>query len=149
MLRSFHSRRAVFLTLLFAATGCGKSGLVPVKGVVKLNGQLLADASVMFIAQDEGGKDATGYTDGNGVFHLSTYKPGDGAMRGKYKVVVQTAARSEGPPAGSQEDAQKRTADPNKSPPPLIAARFSQPDLTILTQQVPANGDVVLDVKSE
>lgn len=137
------------ILLIVAATGCGKGGMVPVKGVVKLNGQPLAHASVMFIAQDEGGKDATGTTDENGVFQLSTFKPGDGALKGKYKVVVQPAAVAEGGAAQSQEEAMQGSSKQPKPPSVVVAPRFSMPDQTVLVQEVPVKGDLILDVKSE
>jgi hypothetical protein len=143
------SRSLLIAILLFVNAGCGKSGPVPVKGTVKLDGQPLAHASVMFISQDEGGKDATGTTDANGVFHLSTFKPGDGALKGKYKVVVQPTAVAEGGAAQSQEEAMQGSAKSPKPPSIIVAPRFSQPDQTILVQEVPTKGDLVLDVKSE
>src|SRR5947209_1784177 len=143
MLRSLSVRGALVFAILMASSGCGGKA-VSVTGTIKLNGQPLPDASVIFIAQDDGGKDAHGYTDANGVFRLADVKPG------KYKVVVQAAARSDGPAAATQEEAQKGAAAAALAPQkPLIAARFSQPDQTVLIQEIPANGEIVFDVKSE
>ena len=148
MIRSTIIRLGWLPVLLIVVAGCGKGGPVPVRGTVKLNGQPLADASVLFIAQDPGGKDATGFTDANGEFRLSTIKPGDGALPGKYKVVVQPTTQSDAPVAATQAEAQQASVKPNV-PTVIIAPRFSQPDQTILEQVVPTKGDIVLDVKSE
>lgn len=126
--------------LLIVSNGCSRP--TSVKGTVKLDGQPLPDASVIFIAQDEGGKDARGSTDSNGVFRL------DGVMPGKYKVVIQAAAKFETPAAATEEEAQ-RIAPASTPQKPLIADRFSQPDKTVLEQEIPAKGEIVFDVKSE
>lgn len=148
MLKTSAFRFGICALLFAGANGCGGSGPVPVKGIVRLNGEPLAHASVTFIAQDEGGRDATGTTDAKGVFQLSTFKPGDGALRGNYKVVIQAATVVEGS-AATQEEAMRAKSKPLADPKSRVAPRFSQPDQTILVQVVPANGDVVFDITSE
>ena len=92
-------RRLIALAAVLAAAGCGRgSGPVPLRGVVKLDGQPVANAAVVFVAQTPGGRDAYGSTDANGAFRLTTTKPDDGALPGKYKVVIQPA----GPGGGQQ-----------------------------------------------
>ena len=91
-------RRACWLGLLFV-TGCGSSDSFPVEGTVKLDGKPLAGVTVQFIAQDPGGRDANGTADAEGVFRLSTTRPGDGVLPGKYKVVIQPARASARPAA--------------------------------------------------
>jgi hypothetical protein len=89
-------RRLVFSAMLLVATGagCGPSrpGLLPVDGVVTLDGKPLAEASVVFQPAG-GGRPATGVTDANGRFKVGTFKPRDGALPGAH---VVTVARSEG-----------------------------------------------------
>jgi hypothetical protein len=143
-------RRACGAVLALAAglaAGCGGTSLAPVRGVVKLDGSPLADASVEFIAQDQGGRDASGFTDANGVFTISTFKPGDGAMPGKYKVVIQPTAAVEGPPAASMEEAQKGLSRA-RSKAPSVPEKYTRPDQTPLTQDVPPAGEVVIDLTS-
>src|SRR5262245_18076613 len=109
-------RHLVMLAAVLAAAGCGQgSGPVPVRGVVKLDGQPVANAAVVFVAQAPGGRDAYGSTDANGVFRLTTTSPDDGALRGKYKVVIQPA----GPGGGSTpfDDTGKPPAARPKAPP--------------------------------
>jgi hypothetical protein len=139
--------------LLLVAGGCGGKGPVPVQGTVKLDGKPLAGASVQFIARDEGGRDATGTTDANGVFRLSTFRAGDGALPGKYKVVVQLPAPTQGgAPAATQSEAQQGQVagqQEAKAPPIVIPPCYSQPDQTTLEQTIPASGEVVFDLKSK
>ncbi len=138
-----------FGLVLLASAGCGSPpGLVPVKGTVTLDGKQLATASVQFVAQDPGGRDATGTTDEDGVFTLSTLKPGDGAIPGKYKVVIQASTPVSGPPAASMEDAQKSARD--KAPRGItLPDRYTRPDRTVLWQDVPASGPVVFELTSK
>jgi hypothetical protein len=139
------------LALLMGA-GCGGGGApapVPVKGTVTLDGKPLADATVQFVAQDAGGRDATGTTNAEGAFALSTVKPGDGALPGKYKVVIQPPAPvNGGAPAASMEDAQKGVRDKSARGIPL-PDRYTRADLTVLTQDVPAAGPVVFELTSK
>jgi hypothetical protein len=134
--------------LLVGAAGCG-GGVVPVKGTVKLDGKPLAGASIQFIAQDPGGRDATGSTDADGVFQLSSFRAGDGALPGKYKVVVQLPATSQGgAPAATPAEAQQGGTGGSKSP-LTLPGRYSQPDQTTLEQIVPPTGEVVFDLQSK
>jgi hypothetical protein len=68
--------------------GCGgDQGLAPVKGRVLLDGQPVERAAVMF-EPESGGVPATGVTDSNGEFSLTTTGRGVGASLGKNGVSV-------------------------------------------------------------
>ena len=142
-------RQSLALAAVLAAAGCGGgSGPVPVRGVVKLDGQPVANAAVVFVPQTPGGREAYGSTDANGAFRLTTTKPDDGALPGKYKVVIQPA----GPGGGSTpfDDTDKRPAPAPKAPPgPRIPAKYTAAGQTPLTQDVPPSGDVVFDLRSK
>src|SRR5262249_36834431 len=76
--------------LLFTGSGC-KGGIKPVKieGSLKWeNGSPVAGADVKFLPVQEDGKVAYGTTGNDGKFELTTENFGDGAMPGKYKVIV-------------------------------------------------------------
>jgi hypothetical protein len=135
---------------LLPAAGCGKGETVPLRGTVRLDGRPLAGATVYFIAQDPGGRDALGSTDADGVFRLSTLQPGDGAFPGRYKVVVQPAAGDTGVVAATPAEAMQASGAGRKPsrPPVSIPPRYSQPGQTILVQDVPAKGDVVFELQS-
>ncbi len=71
------------------ATGCGdgRPKLYTPNGVVRLDGKAVAGASVTLFPK-AGGRTASGVTDGNGSFTLSTYAPNDGVAAGIYIAVV-------------------------------------------------------------
>lgn len=127
--------------------GCGKSGPVSVRGVVKLDGQPVAGAAVTFVAQDPGGRDASGATNEKGEFELSTTKPGDGVLPGKYKVVIQPPG--EGGGSTPFDDPEKPVAKPKAPRGPRIPVKYTNPATTPLTQDVPPNGEVVIDLQSK
>jgi hypothetical protein len=81
------------LASLVVLPGCGKS-LAPVKGRVTWKGQGVKEAAVSFnpvpsSEEDRApGKPATGFTDDEGNYVLSTFKPYDGALVGQHKVFI-------------------------------------------------------------
>ena len=148
----FQGNLRVCVILLIVAGGCSRgSKTIPVQGTVKLDGRPLANASVSFIAEGSGARDAFGCTDAEGVFHLSTLKSGDGALPGKYKVTVQPVAQAE-PSVVFKNVQEAMTVSTQKqyhrrrslSPP-----RYTDPGQTVLVQEVPANGDVVFELQSK
>jgi hypothetical protein len=157
--------RALALALAVAGVSCGGGPkLHTVKGTVKLDGEPVPGATVTFIpdtTKSSGGRQATGVTDDSGAFRLETFKPGDGAMAGEYKVAVQygdpvTAAATMPAMKEGQsmkdawEAAQKGQKELSKKKPKyVIPAKYSDPAKTILTQKVPADGPVNLDLQSK
>jgi hypothetical protein len=79
---------------LVVLTGCGRQSMAPVKGRVTCNGQPVREAATTFspIPKTEDdkypGKPAAGFTDADGMYELSTYKPLDGALVGRHRVTV-------------------------------------------------------------
>lgn len=61
--------------------------MVPVRGVVTLDGKPIEGAAVLF-APREGGRPAIGRTDERGDFRLQTVTSDDGALRGEHVVTV-------------------------------------------------------------
>lgn len=88
---------SICLVLLFV-TGCGggddRPSVYPVKGKLTVGGSPLADALVTFIP--ESGPSAIGKTDSGGVFTLTTFEAGDGAVAGNHTVVVSKTEGGEG-----------------------------------------------------
>jgi hypothetical protein len=84
----------VFLVATLLSGGCGNTNLAPVKGRVTCNGKPVAEAMITFApfpkseGDREAGKPATGFTDDEGNYELSTYKPYDGALIGKHNVTI-------------------------------------------------------------
>src|SRR5262245_13856277 len=149
---------AVALALLIAGPGCG-GNLVKVKGVVTLDGKPVKDAVVLFERDGAESRPATGRTDSDGVFTLSTYKPGDGVRPGDYKVAItppQNVPLVSDRTDMSFEEAmalrEKGEQEMKNKPPPFgagIPARFSDPKQTPLRQKVPPDGQVSFDLQSE
>jgi len=103
------SRFGFFITVLFLVaiclTGCGKGPKrVSVSGKVTLDGQPIQNCAILFQAVNPGGEDgwrpdATGLTDAEGQFVLSSIgaKGGPGAAAGEY--VVKFGWSDPNPPA--------------------------------------------------
>lgn len=78
--------------------GCGGAGGAnkltthKVKGKVTLGGNPVAGASVTFSPKTKGVPPAMGLTDAQGIYILTTYDAGDGAVEGTYKVMVYKEA---------------------------------------------------------
>ena len=89
--RRFLPLAAGFALLL---SGCGGPVMAPVKGKITCNGKPVKAAAVTFSpvpaseGDKEAGKPATGFTEEDGTFVLSTFKTRDGAIVGQHKVLV-------------------------------------------------------------
>jgi hypothetical protein len=158
MLRRF----ACFLFILVVAvglSGCG-GGLASVEGVVTLDGQPVEGASVSFAPQDDTGKPASGATDAQGRFKLSTAgKPG--AENGTYKVVVTkvdttagTATLKPGDPEYTKMMAKglpkPGPASSPTGPKSLLPAIYGSTDTTPLKQKIPPDSSPIkLELKSK
>lgn len=86
--------RLVIGVLAVAAVGlgCGRAQRSPrsterAAALVRLDGKPLADALVL-LGPREGGYAAQGTTDAAGRARLTTFVPGDGAVAGRYRVLV-------------------------------------------------------------
>ena len=151
--------RSLFWAVLPAAllaAGCAGGGTaqpVKVRGVVKLDDKPIEGAMVVFLPADsKSGHNAQGVTRGDGSFQLSTYRDGDGALPGEYKVVVQYNEGVAAPAGNDMKSAMtgmqanmKKKQGPAKI---VIPAQYSDPGQTKLRQKVPADGDVTFDLKS-
>jgi hypothetical protein len=138
--------------LIVAITGCNQTvTTVPVAGKVQYEGKPLVRASVTFLAQDAEGRNAHGSTDDSGVFELSTFEPGDGAMPGSYKVTIQAPQEvNTTVAAATPEEAQQAISEGRIKPKAgsiVLSPRYTQPDQTVLTQEVPSEGEIVFDLK--
>ncbi len=96
MLARSHRLRALLVVLTGAALssvfGCGDDGLsrrYSVTGKVTYKGEPVQKGKISFSPEDSAGRGASGDIE-NGSYSLTTQDPGDGALPGKYKVVVDT-----------------------------------------------------------
>jgi hypothetical protein len=109
------TRRSALITViaLSVVAGCGGGSPRPVavRGQVTYQGKPLAKGTVTFIPT-EPGPPATGQIQPDGQFTLSTYRPGDGALPGRYAVMVIAVGDTAG-----------RLPDEANPPPPLLVPR--------------------------
>jgi hypothetical protein len=166
----------LMVTISFALgliSGCNKSGLHSVKGIVTLDGQPVEGASVQFLLIGGEPRPAIGTTDKNGAFTLTTLKPNDGAAPGEYKVLViktevDAAASKTEPfnpksgkaPTKEQVEALKSGEAPkaeggqggDKYGPPkkdLLPKIYGDPNKTPLRATVPSSGEIKLELNSK
>lgn len=99
------------LVLLLGTVGCGSGGehgVAKAGGTVTLDGNPVPELVVSFTPQSTGGgnpgKSATGRTDAQGKFTLSTYEMGDGAVIGKHQVMVSLDGPDPTPPGQLSEN---------------------------------------------
>lgn len=130
--------------------GCGKRSPIPlvkVQGQLQYKGQPVPDVTVTLVPQ-EGQRAATGKTDAQGRFRLGTLAPGDGAMPGKYKIILaKTAAVESAPQAAELPDI---TQEGKIAAPPSagagLPAKYTTPGTTPLTCEIPQSGSHDLGV---
>jgi hypothetical protein len=152
--------------LLFAFSGWGGAGRpVKVEGVVTLDGQPFVGATVMFTpaTAGRGTKPASGRTDANGAFLLTTYRSDDGALPGTYKVVVtrteqDSSIEGKNPDKMSPEDKMKFFSRPaqnartggalTKSKSKGVPAVYTDVKSTPLQEVVPPQGRIEIALKS-
>lgn len=138
---------SVLSTILLATLSIGLSGcekplggnLVPVSGVIKLDGKPLAGASVTFLgASGTPGLGGSGIADEGGKFEVSHFRAGKGLEPGEYKVVVNKLVMADGSPipAGTASAAELNTRD-------LVPKRYSDFSKTILLTTIKSGGDPV------
>lgn len=132
--------------LLLAAIGCSgpvdeRPKTAKVRGKVTYNGKPVEGAVVSFVSDDVP-RAATGKTDANGEFTLTTYEPGDGAIIGTYKVAItkpagEAAADDAGydpdNPNPQYEKQMEKTEPAGKSE---IPAKYADPKTSGLTATV-------------
>ncbi len=98
------------ITLAGCSRGNGFPPPVPVSGSVSYQGKPVDGASITFLAGDGGGRSASGTTDSQGAFQLTTFSTSDGALPGDYTVTI---AKMESK-IGGDMDASNPDADYNQ-----------------------------------
>jgi len=144
----------LFICLALAAVlgGCGSGAkqLNPVTGTVKYKGNTVAGATVAFRPQDAANKTiATGTTDAQGRFELTTYQAGKGAAAGKYKATVTRFSMPDSGGGGGATDMKAAFGQSKKIPvernelPPKYADEARTP---LEPTVVPGKNDIPLDL---
>jgi hypothetical protein len=151
-----------------ASAGCGGNTL-KVKGKVTLDGAPVEGATISFVPAGGGeAHPATGFTDSDGYFTLSSTKEGDGAWPGEYKVVISKKEGNDNARPGKQASPDDPPTPQSKMPDQakagmrgmggnkyggpkkdLLPKIYGDPATTPLRQTVPASGSIEFDLKSE
>ena len=140
------------IPLALALTGCGGKRPVPVQGVLTLEGTPVTDATVVYMPDGpEGGRPATGFTAPDGKFELTTYKLHDGALPGKYRVLVRKTEAAKDPGAAARsalERAKSKVEEKSlhKAEKPPLPEAYAKFYTTPLRSDVPATGVVTLEL---
>lgn len=124
-----------------SSVGCRQSEhpeLRPVSGTVTYDGQPVSDATVAF-SSPSSPRLATGRTDHEGRFVLSSYDPQDGAAPGEYTVVVTKIEHDDAQPALSMDEALETRPVRSKSR-NLLPKRYAAHETTPLQVVVPDEG---------
>ena len=144
--------------LFLASAGCGNRSLSKVDGVVTLDGVPLQGALVSFVPVGQG-RAASGLTDGDGYFRLTTFRTDDGALAGDYKVIV-VLDNSERIPVTTDEErkaarvgtmspqGKKKQAELMSKKPRQVPEIYSDIKKTPLKEVVPTSGKIELDLRS-
>lgn len=142
---------------LLAASGC--SAYSPVEGTVLLDGKPLAGATVTLIPARHAGKAASGVTNQDGVFRVTTDQTEDGAPRGEYRVIITALeppidftpnpllSLERNKTAWEKAMAQQKK-DKTSAGRPAIASRYQDPTRTPLKLRVPPDGRVEFALES-
>lgn len=106
-MRTLPTRPFILFVLLALAVsaGCQRGPrIVPVSGVITLDGQPVEGAAVMYLLKP-GGRVATGVTDAQGRYTLTTHPSGDGAYEGLHDVTVSLYRDESSPGTNTPEGA--------------------------------------------
>ena len=144
----------VFLTgfSVIAFVGCGGPKWPPTyksSGTVTLDGTPVERASISFYPLD-GQKPANATTDANGVFEVTSFNAGDGAMLGSFGVTIEKfpAVEIETTPGGVPYDESMNTdegpsPDSERDPVNELPEKYSDHEKSGLSATVTADGENV------
>ena len=140
------ARRGTFLigATLLLALGCGggerTEGLAPVTGRITYDGQPVPAGQIHFYPAD-GKRQSSGTIDADGNYALTSYKPGDGALIGKHRVVIDATRPMDPLPDPDTLDATK--AAPPKPPERILPAQYYDRATTPLEREVKDDDNVI------
>lgn len=144
----------IFLTSfsVIAFVGCGGPKWPPTyksSGTVTLDGTPVERASISFYPLD-GQKPANATTDANGVFEVTSFNAGDGAMLGSFGVTIEKfpAVEIETTPGGVPYDESMNTdegpsPDSERDPVNELPEKYSDHEKSGLSATVTADGENV------
>lgn len=141
-----HLTHICMLAAVSFVVGCGEgaslTGTTAATGTVTYKGQPVEGATVIFSPTVEG-RAASGRTDAEGAFELTTLSASDGVMPGTYSVAI-SKTEMEGGLSG--EEAQKYFEEHNAPPPAatrkeLLPAKYKDAATSGLTANITEGGE--------
>jgi hypothetical protein len=150
---------SILVTVGIVLTGCSNSSRLPtypVTGTVTLHGKPLAGAVITFVPTGNEGDAASAITDSEGKYALTTWKAGDGARPGEYRVKVSKQEQAAVDPSKmvknlTIEEEQKIYVESKKPAPPaksLIPGKYQDDQTSGLVHTV-ENKPTTFDIKIE
>jgi len=128
-----HCVIVVALTACLSTASCGSGNAAGVSGQILYKGKPVSNADVTFTPESAGGNPATGRTDTNGHYSLSTPPKGEGASPGKYKVHIIARGPDRPPKPGETGSGMPGEMMPGD---PIIPQKYFAPDSSGLTFEV-------------
>ena len=118
---------AVAIAIAVTLVGCSsrpanRPATYPVSGIVTFSGSPVAGATVGFQSKQPQGRSASGITDAEGRYKLTTFSRGDGAPPGDYGVIVLKYKETASASGGEYRPVQGPERPPEHELPPKYAA---------------------------
>ena len=150
---------SILVTVGIVLTGCSNSAQPPtyrVTGTVIMQGKPVAGAVITFVPTSNEGEAASAITDPDGKYALTTWRAGDGARPGEYRVKVSKQEQTAVDPSKmvknlSIEEEQKIYVESKKPPPPaksLIPSKYQDDQTSGLVHKVEKK-PTTFDIKIE
>jgi len=136
-------QRAALIIAAALLSGCGSADdkwksdrpkVAPAEGVVTFQGAPIEGATIVF-SPASGKNAASGITRSGGRFSLSAFPPDAGAVPGQYTVSIVKREQPAAPSTASHDQ-----AAPETSPKSLLPEKYSAPETSGLTADIPAEG---------
>ena len=149
----------LLVSVSLVLAGCGgpaRPAMAPASGTVLFQGKPLEGAEVVFLS-DASPRNASGKTDAQGKFRLTTYENFDGAVLGEYKVTVAKTQINEAmignvdDPSASYGAAMAAAAAGKIENKNELPAKYATAESSGLTAKVTKEGpnDFTFDLKAE
>ena len=130
----------VLLMAVATLTGCGGPNLAPVTGMVRLEGKPIGPGVILFLpdkSRGNEGKAAMGNFGPDGVYTLTTYEEGDGALVGHHRVIIRGMSAA----GGAAEPVADRPIEPVTSwQEPVISRKYQNSQNPLLSAEVVEGG---------
>lgn len=144
-MKSQNAKRALILAaaacVLWAGCGPRRPRTAPVRGRVTFDGAPVTEGRIFF--HPEEGRPAIGKLESDGMYELTTFKAGDGALPGRYRVVIEATRTTGGAQPQSFEDELAGIGGAPGELVWLVPRTYSQRETTPLSAEVNPGRNVI------